>query len=69
MLFYRTTLNLARFVTEDAPSLKEGETYMLVINAIEAWMHSDFLCKNYVFNALHDLLYNIYIRMKTITEL
>ena len=26
MMFYRTTLNLARFFYEEAPALKEGET-------------------------------------------
>ncbi|RVW97088.1 Retrovirus-related Pol polyprotein from transposon TNT 1-94 [Vitis vinifera] len=50
MLFYLTTLNLARFLTEDAPKLKEDEHDIQVISAINAWKHSDFLCRNYVMN-------------------
>ncbi|KAL6326053.1 hypothetical protein AAG906_000928 [Vitis piasezkii] len=58
MLFYLTTLNLARFLTEDAPKLKEDEHDIQVISAIDAWKHSDFLCRNYVMNGLVDSLYN-----------
>ena len=59
MLFYLTTLNLARFLTEDAPKPKEGETYVQVASAIDAWHHYDFLCKNYIMNGLSDSLYNV----------
>ena len=60
MIFYLTTLNLARFLTEDAPQLKEDEHDIQVISAIKAWKHSDFLCRNYVLNELTDTLYNVY---------
>ena len=36
MLFYLTTLNLARFLTEDASKLKEDERDIQVISAIDA---------------------------------
>ena len=36
MLFYFTTLNLARFLREDAPALKENETDKQVVAAVEA---------------------------------
>ena len=36
MLFYLTTLNLARFLQEDAPALKENEIDRQVIVAVEA---------------------------------
>ena len=49
-----------RFLIEDAPKLKEDERDMQVISAIDAWKHSDFLCKNYVLNGLIDSLYNVY---------
>jgi len=39
MFFYLTTLNLARFLTEDAPKPKEGETDIQVASAIDAWHH------------------------------
>ena len=69
MLFYLTTLNLARFLTEDAPKLKEDEHDIQVISVMDAWKHSDFLCRNYVMNALTDSLYNVYSDKKTIKEL
>ena len=36
MFFYLTTLNLVRFLTEDAPKPKEGETNIQVASAIDA---------------------------------
>ncbi|WKA01333.1 hypothetical protein VitviT2T_019618 [Vitis vinifera] len=69
MLFYLTTLNLARFLTEDAPKLKEDEHDIQIISAIDAWKHSDFLCRNYVMNGLTDSLYNVYSDKKTAKEL
>ena len=35
-MFYLTTLNLARFLQEDAPALKEDETDRQVVAAAEA---------------------------------
>ena len=48
MLFYLTTLSLARFLKEDAPVVSECETNSEVITTIDAWGHVDFLCRNYV---------------------
>ncbi|KAL7246028.1 hypothetical protein ACSBR2_001206 [Camellia fascicularis] len=36
MLFYLTTLNLARFLRENAPTLNEGETDRQMVNTIDA---------------------------------
>ena len=52
MLFYLTTLNLAKFLYEDAPSLKENEKDRQVVAVVVAWKHADFLCKNYIYNLL-----------------
>ena len=60
MLFYLTTLNLARFLTEETPKLKEDKHDIQVINVVDAWKHYDFLCKSYVMNALTYSLYNVY---------
>ena len=68
-MFYLTTLNLARFLTEDAPKLKEDEHDIQVISTMDAWEHSNFLCRNYVMNALTDSLYNVYSNKKTTKEL
>ena len=65
MLFYLTTLNLARFLQEDAPALKENETDKQVVAAVEAWKHADFLCRNYILNGLDNTLYNVYYAFNT----
>ncbi|KAK9944760.1 hypothetical protein M0R45_010310 [Rubus argutus] len=62
MLFYLTTLNLSKFLKEDAPA--SGSTVEAVA-AADAWNHSDFLCKNYILNGLDNTLYNVYSPMKT----
>ena len=69
MLFYLTTLNLMRFLAEDAPNLKEDEHTIQVISIVDAWKRYDFLCMNYVMNALTDSLYNLYSDKKTTKEL
>nr|GEY58944.1 uncharacterized protein [Tanacetum cinerariifolium] len=60
MLFYLTTLNLEKYLREEAPSLGEDPDRQSVV-AIDAWKHSDFLCKNYILNGLDNALYNVYI--------
>ena len=69
MLFYLTTLNLARFLNEDGPKLDVGETDKEKLVAVDAWNHSDFLCHNYVLNNLENTLYNVYSPLKTAKEL
>ena len=69
MLFYLTTLNLARFLTEDAPKLKKDEHDIQVIGVIDSWKHSNFLCKNYVLNGLNESLYNVYCTKSSTKEL
>nr|CAN82978.1 hypothetical protein VITISV_023328 [Vitis vinifera] len=69
MLFYVTTLNLARFLHEECPILEEGETNKEKVAAVDAWKHSDFLCRNYVLNGLDNTLYNVYCSLKTAEEL
>ena len=69
MLFYLTTLNLARFLNKNAPKLKEDEHDIQDISVVDSWKHSDFLSKNYVMNALTDSLYNVYSDKKTTNDL
>ena len=69
MLFYLTTLNLAKCLKETAPSLKEGETDKTVVAAVQNWIHSDFLCRNYILNGLDNALYNVYTPFKTAKDL
>ena len=63
------TLNLARFLTKNAHVLKNDEHDTQVISAVDAWKHSDFLCRNYVMNGLIDSLYNVNSDKKTTKEL
>ncbi|XP_057488500.1 uncharacterized protein LOC130774470 [Actinidia eriantha] len=69
MLFYLTTLSLARFFKEDALVVSEGETNREAITARDAWGHADFLCRNYVLNGLDNTLYNVYCAKQTAKEL
>ena len=69
MLFYLITLNLAKVLHENAPTLKEGETDKQIVATIEAWKHSDFLCKNYILNGLDNTMYNVYSQVKIAKEL
>ena len=69
MLFYLTTLNLARFLNEDGPKLDVRETDKEKLDVMDAWNHSDFLCRNYVLNGLETTLYNVYSPLKTAKEL
>ena len=69
MRFYLTTLNLAKFLYENAPNLKENEMDRQVVAAVEAWKYVDFLCKNYILNGLDNTLYNVYSSFKIAKEL
>ena len=52
MLFYLTTMNLARFFIEEAPKLKDNERHNQVISVVDAWKHYDFMWRNYVMNVM-----------------
>ena len=69
MLFYLTTLNLAKFLREDALVCSENEADRQVVAAVDAWKHFDFICKNYILNGLDNTLYNVYSLIKTTREL
>ncbi|CAH9071850.1 unnamed protein product, partial [Cuscuta epithymum] len=69
MLFYLTTLNLAKCLSESQPVLEEGETDKEKVAAVDAWKYSDFLCRNYLLNGLDDSLYSVYADIKTTKEL
>ncbi|KAD3066805.1 hypothetical protein E3N88_34685 [Mikania micrantha] len=67
MLFYLTTLNLVRFLTESPRAITDGDVQST--SALEAWKHSEYLCHNYVLNGLVDALYNVHCKIKTAKEL
>ncbi|RVW11854.1 hypothetical protein CK203_085695 [Vitis vinifera] len=49
MPFYLTTLNLVHVLKEECPKALEQLTKE-TFNVIEAWKHSDFLCRNCILN-------------------
>ncbi|CAL2254330.1 unnamed protein product [Prunus armeniaca] len=69
MLFYLTTLNLANVVTKTVPKAEGDNIPAETLNAISAWQHNDFLCRNYILNALDDSLYDVYAVFTTTKEL
>lgn len=64
ILFYLATLNLVHVLKEECPKAPEQPTKK-TFNAIEAWKHSNFLCRNYILNGLIDSLYNVYSSFTT----
>ena len=52
-----------------ASQIEWGRNRYALVNVVDAWKHSDFLCRNYVINELHDSLYNVYCAIKTAKEL
>ena len=66
MLFYLTTLHLAKFLQEDLPETGTDRDSVLAVNA---WTQGDFFCRNYVLNRLDDSLYNVYIPITTAKKL
>ena len=69
MMFYLTTLNLAGCLTEEAPVVAENETDSQKVIARDHWKNADYLCKNYILNALEDSLYSVYNEAKSAKEL
>ncbi|PHU09268.1 Acid phosphatase 1 [Capsicum chinense] len=69
MFFYLTSLCLQRFTSEDTSEVPEGTSNKEHFMIVEAWKHSDFLCRNYILSGLQDDLYNIYSGTKTSKEL
>ena len=52
MLFYLTTLHLAKFLQEDPPEPRTDRDSIL---AVDAWTQGNFLCRNYILNGLMTL--------------
>lgn len=58
-----------KFLKKYAPILGKSEGDVKIINAIDAWNHFDFLCKNYKLNGFNDSLYSVYAIKKITNEL
>ena len=44
------------------------QTDAQVVSAVDAWKHSNFLCRNYILNGLLDLFYNVYCKTTNAKE-
>ncbi|GKC57790.1 retrovirus-related pol polyprotein from transposon TNT 1-94 [Tanacetum coccineum] len=71
-----TALDVVPWEIDDESGLKEVEppregqrSNAQVVQAVEAWKYSDFLCHNYVLNGLVDSLYKVYCKTMTAKEL
>lgn len=69
MLFYLTTLDLVRFLTEKGLNMKEHDFDVLTVSALEAWKLSNFIYQNNVSKGLHESLCNVYYKIKTTIEM
>ncbi|KAM0971233.1 hypothetical protein ACFX2H_018943 [Malus domestica] len=69
MLLYFTTLNLANVMRETVPSAEGDNISANTFKAIDPWNYNNFLCRNYILNALDNLLYDVYVIFKTTKEL
>ncbi|CAM8978360.1 unnamed protein product [Rhodiola kirilowii] len=69
MHFYLSQLGLARYLTEETPTVAEGEADNQVLIAYNAWKDAEYLCHNYVMNSLSDVLYNVYKSKSSAKEL
>ena len=58
MMFYLTTMNLHRFLTDEPPTVEAEGVWDLA--AVESWRHSDYLSRNYILTYLTDELFEEY---------
>ncbi|CAL9248066.1 unnamed protein product, partial [Arabidopsis halleri] len=69
MHFFLTTLNLDKYLKEDAPVLPPENTDPLVLASVDSWTHTDFLCKGWILRRLVDPLYAVYSKVNTSKDL
>lgn len=62
-MFYLTTLNLNRFLYEEPPVVREEGVWNQA--AVDAWLHCDYLSRNYVLSFMSDDLYKVYESLNT----
>lgn len=55
-------------ISQEKP-VEEAGASKETMNDIDAWIHSEFICRNYILNKLDDTLYDVYMTYKTAKEL
>ncbi|XP_073153632.1 uncharacterized protein [Henckelia pumila] len=61
--------HLSQISEGGSPYRRDGDSDTQRRTAVDAWNHSDFLCRNYILNGLDDTLYSVYSSVKTAKEL
>ncbi|XP_024004135.1 uncharacterized protein LOC112081592 [Eutrema salsugineum] len=69
MYFFLSSMRLSKYLTEDPPTVPDGNKDVMILATVEAWKHSDFLCKGHIKNRLVDQLFDVYSEVKTSKEL
>jgi hypothetical protein len=66
MLFYVTSLNLAKFLIGEVPKLLDDESNTSTMTIVDALNHNDLVCMNYIWNEFGNTLYDVYILIKSV---
>ncbi|CAM8965270.1 unnamed protein product [Rhodiola kirilowii] len=69
MHFYLRQLGLARYLTEETPTVSDEECDPQVLMTFNTGKDEDYMCRNYVLNSLNDTLYNVYCIKSSAKEL
>ncbi|CAM8895411.1 unnamed protein product [Rhodiola kirilowii] len=69
MHFYLTKLGLARYLTDETPTISDEEYDPIVLMTFNTWKDADYMCRNYVLNSLNDTPYNVYCIKSSAKEL
>ncbi|CAM8903039.1 unnamed protein product [Rhodiola kirilowii] len=69
MHFYLQQLGLARYLTDDTPTVSNEEDDPQVLLTFNTWKDGDYMCRNHVLNSLSDTLYKVYCIKSSAKEL
>jgi hypothetical protein len=62
MLFYVTTLNLSKLLTEKAPKSPGKKSNSTTVVVVDALNHIDLMYKNYILNRLDNTHYDVILQ-------
>ncbi|XP_010496199.1 PREDICTED: uncharacterized protein LOC104773317 [Camelina sativa] len=65
MCYYLASMNMERYLTEDPPTLPQGDTDVYVVGSMDSWAQGDYCCKIQILNRLVNDLYDLYNMYKT----
>ncbi|XP_010445316.1 PREDICTED: uncharacterized protein LOC104727963 [Camelina sativa] len=65
MRYYLASMNMERYLTEDPPTLPQGDTDVYVVGSMDSWAQGDYCCKGQILNRLVNDLYDLYSMYKT----